>query len=124
MDTKELDLDEIAKYVRYVNNIYKINKVILFGSYAKKTPTTNSDIDLALISKQFGRRPLIEAIELYKIRHKAGIEINIQPHSFGLDEFNNNADDFFIDEIIKTGIDITDKVLPKTSQNEYKASDN
>ena len=27
MDTKELDLDEIAKYVGYVNNIYKIDKV-------------------------------------------------------------------------------------------------
>jgi len=110
MDTREVDLDQIAKYVNYVDNIYKIDRVILFGSYANKTATENSDVDIAIISKQFGARPLIETMELYKMRHGAGVEIDIQPHPFGLDEFNT-MDNFFIAEITKTGIDITNEVL-------------
>lgn len=116
MGEAEINLEEIAKYVNYVDKTYKIDKVILFGSYAKKTSTKDSDVDLALVSKDFGKKPLIEAMELYKMRYKSGITIDIQPHSFSLDEFNNNVDNFFIIEITKTGIDITDKVLPRLRQ--------
>jgi predicted nucleotidyltransferase/HEPN domain-containing protein len=45
----------------------KISKVILFGSYAKGTFTSDSDIDLAVVSPQFGHNSIEEMMLLRKI---------------------------------------------------------
>ena len=38
----------LKKYIEKVKEIYKVDSVILFGSYAKKTATKYSDIDLLI----------------------------------------------------------------------------
>ena len=70
----------------------------------------NSDIDLAIISPEFGKSPLMERIKLYELRYDAGVDSLIDPHPFGSNEFAQETN-FFITEIKKTGIDISKQVL-------------
>jgi len=66
-----------------------VTKIILFGSYAKGEETTNSDIDLCVLTtiKDEGRRLTETSIEfrvkLLKVQNSA------------LDLFTRNQDDFF-----------------------------
>lgn len=101
---------DIEKYIQFVRTQIPIEKIILFGSVAKGTATKDSDIDLAIISSRFGKAPLKEKMQLYEWRYDADIQHDLQPFPFGSEEFRNN-DDFFIEEIKNTGIDITEDVL-------------
>ena len=101
---------DIEKYIQFVSTQIPIEKIILFGSVAKGTATKDSDIDLAIISSEFGKAPLKEKMQLYEWRYDADIQDDLQPFPFGTVEFRN-SDDFFIKEIKNTGIDITEDVL-------------
>ena len=50
MTTKIYSIDEIKEMLRDVLSNTDVEKVILFGSYAKNIPTQNSDIDLLIDS--------------------------------------------------------------------------
>ncbi|MFH1223192.1 MAG: nucleotidyltransferase domain-containing protein [Pseudomonadota bacterium] len=43
----------IKRYINAVNEVYKLDRVYLFGSYAKNKQRKWSDIDLAMVSKDF-----------------------------------------------------------------------
>lgn len=103
-------LTTIHKYISCIEKQFIIEKVIIFGSYAHKTATEHSDIDLAIISPEFGKKPLLERMKLYELRYDAGVDSLIDPHPFGSDEFARETD-FFIAEIKKTGVDISQQVL-------------
>lgn len=102
-------LTEIQKYVQYVRTKIKIEKVVLFGSYAQGTATADSDIDLAVVSPDFGKSLLREKMDLFGWRHHSSLTADLQPFPFSPEQFA--ADHFFVEEIRKTGIDITDQVL-------------
>jgi predicted nucleotidyltransferase len=107
MDTPENQLiSEIKKYVKFLDSQIHIEKIILFGSYGKGNATTESDIDVAIISPQLGKAPLIEKMKLFEWRYDANILIDIQPVPIGLHEYELSSS-FFIQEIKDTGIDIT-----------------
>lgn len=55
----------------------RVSKVILFGSYAKGNATRDSDIDVAVISKQFGRDAIKEMMLLRRIALE--IDSHIEP---------------------------------------------
>ena len=101
---------DIKKYIEQVKKDVNINKVLLFGSYARNNATENSDVDLAIISEEFDKAPLLEKVKLYQLRHRADIHYDIQPVPVGLDEYNN-CTDFFIKEIRATAIDLTDEIV-------------
>lgn len=58
----------------------KVSKVILFGSHAKGMAKPDSDIDLAVISSQFGQNNLKEMILLRKLALE--IDSHIEPLPF------------------------------------------
>jgi len=67
-------------------NLENIRKVILFGSYAKKTYTKNSDIDTAIIVKKRSPGEEILVAEIIdRLKKRFGKEI--QPHYFTEEEF-------------------------------------
>lgn len=51
MSNKIYTLDELKKLIKEVLKDFAVEKAILFGSYAKNTPTQSSDIDLVIDSK-------------------------------------------------------------------------
>jgi uncharacterized protein len=112
MDTKQDQItSEIKKYVQFVATQLKIEKIILFGSYAKGYATSESDIDIAVVSPQFGKAPILEKMKLFRWRRHAGVDVmlDIRPIPIGLYEYESGSN-FFIQEIKNTGIDITKEV--------------
>ncbi|QQK76476.1 nucleotidyltransferase domain-containing protein [Salicibibacter cibarius] len=97
---------EIKQYTQYVSGKVNIEQVILFGSYAHGTATADSDVDIAIVSPDFGKAPLMEKMDLYGWRSDSDVQVIMQPFPFGTDEFKQ-TDDFFINEIKKTGVDVT-----------------
>lgn len=50
MTTKIYSIEDIKKMLKEVLNSTEVEKAILFGSYAKRTPSKNSDIDILIDS--------------------------------------------------------------------------
>ena len=71
---------DIEKFIDILlkNNI-RVNKVILFGSYAKGNTHIYSDIDLAVVSSDFGRDELEEMMFLSKLSWKVSDRIEAIP---------------------------------------------
>lgn len=51
MSEKIYTIEEIKEILREVLKNFSVKKAILFGSYAKNTPTSKSDIDLVIDSE-------------------------------------------------------------------------
>ena len=78
------------------------NKVILFGSTISDDTNQNSDIDLLLISDQFGYSKWQNLGLIAKINKRYRL---IEPHTFPTEYFLKG--DPFINEIKKSGIEIS-----------------
>lgn len=100
-------MNDLRQYIDFVSKKIKIKKVILFGSYAKGNASENSDVDIAIVSPQLGKSPLLEKLELYEWRFDSNISNDLQPVPISEEAFDRE-DDFFIREIKRTGIDITE----------------
>ncbi len=93
---------EISKnYIKSILDKYKIEKVILFGSFAKGTNHEDSDIDLAIILKSID--DIIDVqIDLLNLRNDDNLLI--EPHPFRLIDFNQSNP--VASEILKHGIEL------------------
>jgi len=80
-----------------------INKLVLFGSYAKKRANRFSDIDVAVISSKFGRDEMKEMQMLAKEAYP--IDDKIEAFPIPLKDYLNDATPF-IYEIKKYGINL------------------
>lgn len=90
-----------TEYINLLKNSYNIKSAILFGSYAKETNHSYSDIDIAIVLAKVD--DIIDTqVELMKLRRK--IDLRIEPHPFAYDDFNINNP--VVDEILKFGINI------------------
>jgi predicted nucleotidyltransferase len=94
----------IAKYLNLIKeNFSDIERVYVFGSYAKGISTDDSDIDVALIftnlddSKQFDTQ-----VQLMMLA--AQIDSRIEPHPISHDDFDSGNP--FVVEIKRTGIEV------------------
>lgn len=81
-------LNIIREFVYGLTNLRleNIQRIVLFGSYAKKTYSRDSDIDIAIITKEKSPDEEIMAAEIIsQIKKRFGREI--QPHYFTEKEF-------------------------------------
>ena len=95
-------LNSIEKYIEEISKYYKIDAVILFGSYANGTNTEDSDIDIAVVSRDIKDR-FDDMAKLMSLTWN--IDVRIEPHPIKTDEFKENETPF-IDEIIRTGVEL------------------
>jgi len=95
----------INNYIRQISKDIKIEKVIIFGSYAKKTTHQNSDVDLAVFSENFKEKSRIENLK-YLILNAMDYDIDLEPQPFTDEDFKNPEG--FVEEIIRTGIEISE----------------
>lgn len=94
----------VHKYVQLLKQKgINVSKVILFGSYAKGKETPDSDIDLAIVSTQFGKDNVKEMMFLRKIALK--IDSHIEPIPFTPVDLKNPYSTL-AQEILKYGIQI------------------
>lgn len=81
----------------------KIEKVILFGSYAKGTQRLDSDIDLAIISPDFKEEDCIKNMTLLLCKANL-LKVDIQTIPFSIEEYNEPKG--IMEEILNTGIEL------------------
>ena len=93
----------LKKYIDTIkSNGIMIDKLYLFGSYARGTADENSDIDIALISKQFKGDRFEDRRLLVPLRRK--IDVRIEPIPYRPEDFKEN--DPLAIEIMRNGIEL------------------
>lgn len=96
-------LEIIIIYIQEISKEISIDKVIIFGSYAKNCYNEDSDIDIAIFSKDFKSTSIIEDMSFLLIK-TSGLGIDLQPQPFTLDDYSNP--DGLVKEILDTGIEL------------------
>jgi predicted nucleotidyltransferase len=95
----------IRQYISDVKKAMPIDKIYLYGSYAKGLQHNYSDIDICFFSKAFeSRRSLDILTELFYIKIKYDRDVLIEPNAFPVSELYN--DNPFVKEILNTGREI------------------
>lgn len=92
-------------YAKAISEKYTFLRMILFGSYAKGNFNEDSDIDIAVIFKDYENLMDMQ-LELMRLRRK--IDSRIEPHPFRESEFE--ISDPIVNEIIKYGLEIRNRV--------------
>jgi len=103
MDNRENIIDKVKDYrtlLKQNNFPMTIDKMYLFGSYAKGNPHNDSDIDVALIVSEWIGDYFYVMPLLWKMRRE--IDMRIEPHIVVPNEDYAG----FYDEIKKTGVEI------------------
>ena len=95
-------MKSINKYIEKISKYYKIETIILFGSYAKGTQNKDSDIDIAIISSDF-KDIFDDMADLIGYTWK--IDTRIEPHPISKEDYDKIATPF-IQEVINTGIKV------------------
>ena len=92
----------VKKYINFLRkNKLKIEKAYIFGSYAKGSFNEDSDIDLAVVFKEFPDNFDMQ-VELLKLRRK--FDTRIEPHPFRASDFSSSNP--LASEVLSTGIQI------------------
>lgn len=93
-------LERFLKLIKEAN--IRIERAILFGSYATGKAHEWSDIDVAIVSPDFSGIRFNDAKMLTSFLLK--VDSRIELHPFKPEDFTE--DDFFVCEILKNGIEL------------------
>lgn len=80
-----------------------ISKLVIFGSYAKNNASINSDIDVCIVSTEFGKDSIVELQNLLKERRK--VDNMLEPFPVTPSDYNLIESPLMF-EIRKHGLDI------------------
>ncbi len=98
---KRIAIQKIEEYIKRLReNHIDIWRLYLYGSYAKDTHKTDSDIDLAIFLNK-------EDIDIFEesrllMRLRWDVDLSIEPHCFAKSDFDESNP--YIREIVKTGM--------------------
>ena len=104
MDKREA-VNIAQKYIFNVNRKFNVERAYLFGSFAKGTQHSNSDIDLAIVFKNVD--DIIE-MQIMLLQLRSEDDLLIEPHPFLQSDFNFSNP--MVAEILKDGIELSGKV--------------
>ena len=96
-------LESIYKFRDSVASIVNIEKIFLYGSYAKGTYNINSDIDVCIIAKETGNSYLLSREITRKIIYT---DNRIEPVVFLSTDYYDNEPRGLLREIKEHGIEI------------------
>lgn len=101
--TKEIK-KKVRQYARFISSKgIPVNRVVVFGSYAKGKAVEDSDIDLCLVSSKFGRDPVSEL--QFLLKQTRYIDDRIEPIPISVKEYKETASPLIF-EIRKHGKEI------------------
>ena len=104
MDKREA-VNIAQKYIFNVNRKFNVERAYLFGSFAKGTQNSDSDIDLAIVFKNVD--DIIE-MQIMLLQLRSEDDLLIEPHPFLQSDFNFSNP--MVAEILKDGIELSGKV--------------
>ncbi|MBI4287391.1 MAG: nucleotidyltransferase domain-containing protein [Chloroflexi bacterium] len=92
----------VEKFVQALGADIKVDKVILYGSYARGRANEWSDIDIAVISNDLKRLGYNRALKRVVNAHMAS-DASLEPQVYSLNEYNKASHLTFLGEIKRTG---------------------
>ena len=105
-----MDKTTNRKIIDFISYLQKENKTILkaflFGSYAKNTNRTDSDIDIAFVVEDIKDNEKFD-LQVQLLLLSSKYDSRIEPHIILKEDLD--SDDPFISEVLKTGIEIDTK---------------
>jgi len=103
-----LDIETVHKiakdYTTEVKKIMHIDKVYLYGSYAKGTYDDASDVDICFFSNQFENRRTVDILTELLMPTLKFPQVYIEPKAFPTSEISN--DNPFVKEVLRTGYEL------------------
>ena len=97
MDKSEV-VDKLSRYKILVSKYFDIDRIVLFGSYAKGNQREDSDIDVAIIVNSINQDYFTYAPLLWKLRRE--IDDRIEPILIE----NSHDESGFLTEILNSGL--------------------
>ena len=82
----------------------RIDKVVLYGSCARGRERPDSDIDVAIVSKDFGKDKTEEGMMLFRIA--GGVDVRLEPVPLSCESYENDTWIPLIYEIRENGIEL------------------
>lgn len=106
MDQKKLLSDSPEHLVQRFAEVLQqegipVEQLILFGSFAKGQPRSWSDVDVCVVSRSFGKHPLLESMNLAALASR--VDSMIEPHPYHPDDLKNQYDPL-AREIVANGV--------------------
>lgn len=98
--SKEVD-KLIKKFASELKKEIPVEKILLFGSYAKGVPEKESDIDVIVVSSTFAKGKYISNMQ-YLFRKASKISSLLEPIPATPSEVNNPDRRLFLGQIIRT----------------------
>ncbi|MBU0693678.1 MAG: nucleotidyltransferase domain-containing protein [Candidatus Omnitrophica bacterium] len=99
----DISIEQIVKeLVNFLSRYIKIERIILYGSYAYGIARGDSDFDIAVISEDFERMSILERIELFS-KAIIGIDSRIEAKGFSKKEFLKPQESSFLAMIKNKG---------------------
>ncbi len=97
-------INKAKKFVKLLNsNGIDVFEAYLFGSVAKGTADSDSDIDIAVVSKDFIGTPFYDVQKISKFRR--AVDLKLEVHPFSMEDVLNDTPVFFT-QIKNEGIKI------------------
>ena len=81
MDFGEIKLKALALRTELLQQNIQVDSILLFGSHAEGKATIESDIDLAVVSKDFGKDRFQEGVLCNRLAYKIDSTIEVIPLS-------------------------------------------
>lgn len=88
--------------INFLKNKIELDYVILFGSFLNESQNEYSDIDIAIISPDFGRKTIEEKASLAS-EIKLHCDIDVEIHPFSNKDFSEARPTNFLGYIIDNG---------------------
>ena len=102
---KEQALEIIEKFVKRLRQEgISVDRAILYGSYAAERAQRDSDIDVAIVSRNFGKDRVEEGMTLYRIAGK--VDTRLEPVAISVEAYENDTWLPLIYEIRTKGLEL------------------
>ena len=99
----------LRQYLKEAEKVCHVDKAVLFGSYAHGKAKKQSDIDIAIFSKNVNDANRLETMSrLIMLIDK--FKMDIQPIVFSYEDYLKGDNDFISNEIKKRGLEISCKI--------------
>lgn len=93
----------VDRYRRMLEKTIRVQRIILYGSYAYGKPHRGSDIDLVVVSPDFTRMHPLERLEFLSLARRTSKD-PIEALGYTPAEFKRAKDSILLDEIVERGI--------------------
>jgi hypothetical protein len=104
--TKNISLKKAKLFINLLKKDgIDVSEAYLFGSVSKGLAEKDSDIDVAVVSKDFQGLPYYDIKKISKHRRK--VDLRLEIHPFSLDEVETSPSQFFM-KIKRDGLLIKD----------------